>query len=111
MDAVGLKRALSRAQAKGRQYPSELRAAVLEYCSRAKQQGKSLVQVAAELGMPLQTLAYWRALARPRGSLTRVAIVAEPAPAQPRELLVELGPMWVRGLDIGGVAELLKRPA
>jgi transposase-like protein len=109
MDAVGLKRALSRAQAKGRQYPPELREAVLEYSGLAKQQGKSQVQVAAELGMPLQTLAYWRALARPRGSLTPVAIVADPVPSRERELLVEFGPLRVRGLDVGGLVELFKR--
>jgi len=41
--------------------------------------------------------------------LTPVAIVA--APVIEREPIVELGPLRVRGLDIVGVAELLKRLA
>jgi hypothetical protein len=36
-----------------------------------------------------------------------VAIVAEREPR--RELVVEYGPLRVRGLDVGGLAELLKR--
>ena len=110
MEAAELKKELSRTQAQGRgRYPSELRDAVLDYCSRAKRQGKSQVKVAAELGMCLQTLSYWRAMARRRGSLTRVAVVAEPV--KDRELLVEFGPLRVRGLDVGGLAELFKRLA
>jgi hypothetical protein len=108
MDGAELKRELSRAQAQRRgQYPVALRDAVLEYASRAKRQGKSQAKVAAELGMCLQTLAYWRMTARRKGSLTPVAIVAEPPRAQ--ELVVEFGPLRVRGLDVSGVAELFKR--
>jgi len=84
-----------------------LRDAVLRYATRAKQQGKSHVEVAAELGMSLQTLAYWRALARRPDALVPVAVVAERRPE--REVLVEFGPLRVRGLDVAAVAELLKR--
>jgi hypothetical protein len=40
---------------------------------------------------------------RRRGGLTPVAIV----PASATELVVEFGPLRVRGLDVGGVAELV----
>ena len=84
-----------------------MREAVLEYASRAKRQGKSQAKVAAELGMCLQTLAYWRLRARRKGALTPVAIVAEPVRSP--ELVLEFGPLRVRGLDVGGLAELFKR--
>jgi transposase-like protein len=110
MEATELKRELIKAKASRRgRYPVGLREAVLEYAARSKKHGKSHVKVAAELGMSVQTLCYWRAVARNRGALTPVAIV--PAPVVEREPVVELGPLRVRGLDVAGVAELLKRLA
>jgi transposase-like protein len=110
MEAPELKRELIKAKASKRgRYPAALREAVVEYAARCKRNGKSHAKVAVELGMSVQTLCYWRALARNRGHLTPVAIVA--APAVEREPIVELGPLRVRGLDIAGVAELLKRLA
>jgi transposase-like protein len=108
MDGAELKRQLTRAQATGRRrYPSVLRDAVLDYASRAKRQGRSHAKVAAELGMSVQTLQYWRATARRRPGLTPVAIVAEPV--REREVVIECGALRVRGLDLAGVAELLRR--
>jgi transposase-like protein len=110
MEAPELKRELIKAKAsKHGRYPAALREAVVEYAARCKKHGKSHANVAVELGMSVQTLCYWRALARNRGHLTPVAIVA--APPVEREPIVELGPLRVRGLDIAGVAELLKRLA
>ena len=107
MDGAELKRELTKAQATGRgRYPSVLREAVLDYASRAKRQGKSHAKVAAELGMSVQTLQYWRATARRRGGLTPVAIIAEPV--RERELVIECGAVRVRGLHIASLAELLK---
>jgi transposase-like protein len=110
MEAAELKRELVKVQAGKRgRYPVALRDAVLEYAARAKRHGKSHAKVAAEIGMSVQTLCYWRAAARRRGALTPVAIVA--TATTEREPIVELGPIRVRGLDVAGVAELLKRLA
>lgn len=110
MEAAELKRELIKVQAGKRgRYPVPLREAVLEYAGRAKKHGKSHAKVAAELGMSVQTLCYWRAAARRRGALRPVAIVA--AHIGEREPVVELGPIRVRGLDVAGIAELLKRLA
>jgi transposase-like protein len=109
MEAADLKRELVKVQnGKRGRYPATLRDAVLEYAARSKRGGKSHSKVAAELGMSVQTLCYWRAAARKRGSLMPVAIVAT---AAEREAVVELGPVRVRGLDVAGIAELLKRLA
>jgi hypothetical protein len=105
MEAAELKRELSKARGRGGRYPAELRDAVVEYAARAKKRKINQRVVAEELGMSVQTLCYWRALARSKGALTPVTIVAEPQAA----LTVECGPLRVRGLDVGGVAELLRR--
>ena len=108
MDGEGLKLRLRRARSGGRRrYPFELRKAVVEYASRARQQGKSGAKVAAELGMNFHTLQYWQAAARGHGQLLPVKIVASTPTVQ--EVVIEFGQVRVRGLDIAGVAELLKR--
>jgi transposase-like protein len=107
MEASELKRRL--AQGRGRRgYPAELREAVVAYATRRRAERVSQGKVAAELGMSPQTLCYWRALARQRGGIAPVAIVAQREPVS-REVVVECGPLRVRGLDVAGVAELLRR--
>jgi hypothetical protein len=110
MEADELRRELARARrAKRGRYPAQLRDAVVAYLLRAKQQKKTQAAVATELGMSMQTLCYWRALARSRGTLAPVTIIAEPEVA--REIVVECGPLRVRGLDAAGLAELFRRLA
>ena len=106
MEANELKRRLAHGRG-SRGYPAEVREAVLAYAARRRAERVSQDKVAAELGMSPQTLCYWRALARQRGGIAPVAIVAEPEST--RELVVECGPLRVRGLDVGGIAELLRR--
>jgi transposase-like protein len=108
VDGDGLKKRLRRARSGGRgRYPLDLRKAVVEYASRARHQGKSGAKVAAELGMSSHTLQYWQAAVRGHGQLLPVKVVAGTTPT--REVIIECGQVRVRGLDIAGVAELLKR--
>jgi transposase-like protein len=110
MDSGELKRRVRKARSGGRgRYPTELRDAVLAYASSAKRRGTSGAKVASELGMSVQTLQYWRSASRRRGRLMPVAVVAERAPE--REVVVVCGHVTVRGLDLVGLAELLKRLA
>jgi len=83
----------------------DLREAVLEHARRAKEVGKRDAAIASEIGMSLGTLQYWRAMDR-RGKLVPVTIAEAPAPAG---LVVECGRLRVHGLDLLGVAELLRR--
>lgn len=106
MDSGNLKRRLSSARRAGRRYPAELRDAVLEHARSAKELGKSDAALASELGMSLGTLQYWRATGR-RGKLVPITVVEAPAPAA--GLVVECGRLRVHGLDLDGVAELLRR--
>jgi transposase len=108
VDGDGLKRRLRRARSGGRgRYPLELRKAVVEYARGAKRDGRSGQKVAAELGMSSHTLQYWQAAARGHGELLPVKVVA--GATTEREVVIECGQVRVRGLDIAGVAELLKR--
>ena len=106
MDARELKRQLAQGRIR-KKYPAELREAVLAYAAKRRAERVSQSKVAAELGMSEQTLCYWRALARQRGGIVPVAIVAHPEPSH--DVVVECGPLRVRGLDVSGVAELLRR--
>lgn len=101
-----LKRRLAHGRG-SRGYTAELKEAVLACATRRRAEGVSQDKVAAELGMSPQTPCYWRALAKQRGGMAPVAIVAEREPT--RAIVVECGPLRVRGLDVGGVAELLRR--
>jgi transposase-like protein len=110
MEATELRRELARVRAEKRgRYPAALRDAVLEYASRAKKQGRSRREVAVELGVSDQTMTNWRKAASKRGSLAPVTVVTQPEHGS--QLVVEYGPLRVRGLDVGGVAELLRRLA
>jgi transposase len=109
MEATELKRELARVRADKRgRYPTALREAVLEYASRAKKQGRRNREVVAELGVSEQTMSNWRA-AGTRGTLAPVTVVPRSEPRS--ELVVEYGPLRVRGLDVGGIAELMRRLA
>jgi transposase-like protein len=110
MDATELKRLLAKARVSKRsRYPSRLREAVIAYAGKRRAQKASREVVAAELGMSAATLSYWCAPARSRGTLEPVTIVARQEPTS--EVVVECGPLRVRGLDVGSVAELLRRLA
>jgi hypothetical protein len=110
MEASELKRLLAKARAdKGGRYPVKLREAAVAYASRRRTQKASRDVVAAELGMSVATLSYWCAPARTRGTLEPVTIVARPEPVS--DVVVECGPLRVRGLDVASVAELLRRLA
>jgi len=110
VDGGELRKRGRKARSGGRgRYPAELREAVLAYAGRAKRRGTSRAKVASELGLSVQTLQYWRSASRRRGRMMPVAVVAERGPE--REVVVECGQVWVRGLDLEGVAELLKRLA
>jgi Homeodomain-like domain len=105
MEATELKRRLAQACARGKRgYPRDLCDAVVAYAGRRKANGISQRAVAAELGLSEQTLWYWRTRERKRGELVPVTMV----PAQARELVLEFGPLRVRGLDVHGLAELFR---
>jgi hypothetical protein len=108
MEAPELKRLLARARSDKRgRYPAKLREAVVAYAARRRTQRASRDAVAAELGMSVATLSYWCAPARTRGGLEPVTIVAQPEPVA--DIVLECGPLRVRGLDVASVAELLGR--
>jgi DNA-binding transcriptional regulator YiaG len=106
MEASELKRQLARARSEKRgAYPSALRDAVIAYAAKRRAEKIGRDRVAAELGMSVATLSYWCSPPAKTGKLAAVSIVRAPAE---REVVVECGPLRVRGLDVGSVAELLR---
>ncbi len=94
----------------GRRYPAELRRRGAEYLRARQAGGARLSVVLRELGMRRETLTAWAAPAeaevRPR--FVPVAVMEAP----PGRIVVH-GPGGVRieGLDMAGVADLLRRLA
>ena len=95
---------------RGRPYPKGLLEKLLSYTVARRRQGAKVVEVATELGMKFQTLARWVGEKRAAKRFERVEVVAVPASAAPRAIVVH-GPRGLRieGLDLDGVAELVRR--
>jgi hypothetical protein len=110
-EAAAFKEAVRRAgrRGAGRRYPAEVRQRGAAYLAARKAAGAPMSAVLRELGLRRDTLVRWigpgEPKARPR--FVPVAVVEEPAG------IVVHGPCGVRveGLDIAGVAELLRRLA
>lgn len=108
MDSGDLRRRIKRARRGGQgRCSAELREAALAFAEKAKAGGQADAKTAAELGLNVHTLRYWRAVGNSRGRLVPVAVVAERAPAT--EVVVECGKLRIRGLCMESLAELLGR--
>lgn len=89
---------------RGWRYPERLRAAARRYALAAG--GRSRCEIAAELGLRVETLSRWLATPPP-GLGTVHEVVVSPAPASGLTLVGPSG--WrVEGLSVGEVAELLR---
>jgi hypothetical protein len=107
MDVNEMKRRLAKGrEARGR-YAKALREAVVAHATEQRRQGVARERVAAELGMSIATLSYWCTPPKRKSVLSPVTIVSEPQPA--REIVVAYGSLRVHGLDVGQVAELVRR--
>ena len=93
---------------RGKRYPRALLEKMLSYTVARRRQGATLLAVGGELGMNWKTLARWVGERRAAPRFERVQVAA-PA-AAPRTLVVH-GPRGLRieGLDVDGVAELVRR--
>ena len=108
-DVRALRAAVLKARRKKRgAFPSSLQRQLLSYAERRWAEGASTPTVAAEIGVNRHTLAYWRAHQRAGAKLRRVRVVESETGSG--EVVVH-GPGGVRieGLDLDGVAELLRR--
>lgn len=91
-------------------YPREVREAILAYAKERALEGASATVIAGELGIKQETLSLWSRKEQPKGSLVPVRVVKPTVVSRSRhELVIELGPMRVRGLDVATLAELLQR--
>ena len=95
---------------RGRAYPKGLLEKLLSYTVARRRQGASIVEVASEVGMNFRTLARWLG-ARKAARFGRVVVAAPVAAAAADVAIVVHGPRGLRieGLDVAGVAELVRR--
>lgn len=97
---------------RGKRYPRALLEKILSYTVARRRQGATLLAVGGELGMNWKTLARWLG-ERKAARFERVEVSAPtPAVTAPMPLpIVVYGPRGLRieGLDVSGVAELLRR--
>lgn len=94
---------------RGKRYPRPLLEKMLSYTVARRRQGATLLAVGGEIGMNWKTLARWvgQRKAAPRFERVQVAVPT----AAPASAVVVHGPRGLRieGLDVGGVAELVRR--
>lgn len=93
----------------GRRYPAELRRRGAEYLRARQAAGAPLSAILRELGVRRETLVGW---AGPAEAETRPRFVPVSVIEEPSRIVVH-GPGGVRieGLDVAGVADLLRRLA
>lgn len=97
------------AQGRGaRGYPAELKAAAVAYATTRRAAGATQATVAQELGVSDTSLLSWGSPRR-RGGLTPVKVLTAFEPEPAHELVVECGPIRIRGLDVIGIVDLLRR--
>lgn len=95
---------------RGRAYPESLRHQITTYLHARRAEGVAAKEAARELGISLWTVLRWTRAAPQAHAFERVTIVDA---SQPRGAIVVYGPSGLRveGLDLAGVAELLRRLA
>jgi transposase-like protein len=87
-------------------YSPELRARVLTHLARRREEGATVVEVAEELGVGIDSLYRWR---RVRSAFVPIAVV----PAATERTFTVRGPggLVIEGLTLDVLAELLRRLA
>ncbi|WP_136932423.1 hypothetical protein [Polyangium fumosum] len=100
---------------RGKAYPLSLRRKAASYYSARREQGASQRDIGLELGICFQTLQRWAAQldmtplgCGPEPSFERVEVIALPASAPQRGLLVVRGPagLLIEGLDLDSIGDL-----
>jgi transposase len=114
--ALRLKQQVKRLEGQGseRRFPSELRAALMGHAEARRAEGASLRAIGAELGVSDRTLWYWLRKGcekRPKAAskLLPVRVVEVSSRQRTAVLLHGPGGVWVEGLDVPALAELLRR--
>lgn len=92
-------------------FSPELRERLLSVVAGEQSQGRSIQEVAEDLGLRLKTLKGWlRDAGRPQSPVLRRVVLApeERCPLPTRVLVVSMGNLRVEGLDLEGLVHLLR---
>lgn len=103
-------RLLSDKPRRGACYPEKLKKLALAALSEAEERGLGATSVARELGIHADTLRSWRDAASPATALVPVRVI-ESRTEQSSLVVIAAGGLRIEGLDIAGLAELIRRLA
>lgn len=97
----------------GRRYPEAIKRDALAYLAERREAGRGYSSVSVELGIPRRSLKLWSAAPRPSGSARFVAVTLMPSEATLPSRIVVHGPggLRIEGLDLAGLADLVRRLA
>lgn len=111
-EAAAFRDAVKRAgkRGPGKRYPAELKQRGVEYLRARQAAGTPLSAVLRELGLRRETLAGWSA-PEETGERPRFVPVTVEEAAAGRVVVHGPGGLRIEGLDVAGVAELLRRLA
>ncbi len=99
----------------GNRYPAELRERIVEYWRVRRKQKVSMVKVSVELGIGIPTLRSWTSPKRARVEMAsagfeRLEVIDAPTNSPTKQFVVRgPGGLCIEGLDIGALAELIRR--
>lgn len=113
--AERLREEIARSGRKPRQpFGAALKRKLVEYAQQRKREGASYVAIGAELGVVWPTIAEWIGRGPKkllRAGFQRVEVREVTPPSSPSLVVVHSSGTRVEGLDIAGVADLLRRLA
>jgi hypothetical protein len=92
---------------RGIRYPSALRSAILGHVRKRRARGEPLAAIGRDLGLNAFTLQRWLDGDRSPG-FRPVEVAADAVAAAPGPVVVTLGGLRIEGLDVAGVAALLR---
>ncbi len=96
----------------GRRYPPAARQLAMEHVRRRRADGTSVEAISRELGVKRHTLVAWTAMHEDSAALRFVPVsIVGDAPTPSRIVVPGPGGVRVEGLDLAGVADLLRRLA
>lgn len=100
----------------GHRYPVALRHRIVGYCLARRKQRVSMAKISLELGIGVPTLRLWtspkemRAMGMASAGFERLEIVDTPGNSTSGRFVVRgPGGLCIEGLDIGALAELIRR--
>lgn len=105
-----IRRAVAQVTTRGRghPYPKSVVAQVVQHARAQRTAGVPIEKIGEELGLPWRTIRRWLSIGRSSG-FREVEIVEPASPSRVEAVVLAPHGVRVEGLDLDGIAELLRR--